>query len=174
MSLLTRLLLKIVRTLEGNVSMSNPVSSVMFACPPNAVAALKVWMRDNCARDPESFVLARRVGVEGSLFDNALFHFAAATFSAPEIELMRPAVSEGGELYLLGIRARRQMFPPAETTTNEPGKLQVTVIDSGEPTPTGMTAELWATTRLTRDRFLEELGAPGAPLVYLEPPEPAI
>lgn len=171
MSLLTRLLLKIVRTLEGNVPMSNPVSSVMFACPPNAVAALKVWMRDNCARDPESFVLARRVGVEGSLFDNALFHFAAATFSAPEIELMRPAVREGGELYILGVRVRRNMFPPAETTTNEPGKLQVVLIDVGEEIPADPE---WATTRLTVDRFLEELGAPASPLVFIDPPEDVI
>lgn len=64
------------------------------------------------------------------------------------------------------------VIPPAETTTNEPGKLQVTVIDSGEPIPTGMTAELWATTRLTRDRFLEELGAPGAPSSTWSRPSP--
>lgn len=151
-------------------------SSVMLACPPgpNALPTLKVWMEVNCGMPTDDFDLAIRLGPEGGNYNEPSYLFGAMNLTQAQVTLLRPAVSEGGELYLLGIRARRQMFPPAETTTNEPGKLQVTVIDSGEPTPTGMTAELWATTRLTRDRFLEELGAPGAPLAYLEPPEPAI
>ena len=148
-------------------------SLVLLACPPAALPTLKVWMRDNAAIPVDEFDLVLRVGPEGTLYAAAPYQYGALQLSAAQIELLRPDVSEGGSLYLLGVRARRAFFPPSETTTGEPGKLAVTVIDVGEPIPT-MTAEAWETTRLTGDRFLEELGAPGAPLVVLEAPEPAI
>lgn len=154
--------------------MSEYTSSVMFACPPAALPDLKVWMRDNAAIPVEDFDLALRLGVEGTPYADGPYLFGAMLMKAAQIELLRPSASPEGDLYAIGIRVRRQMFPVKETTTNEAGKLQVTVIDVGEPIPAGMTAEAWATTRLTKDRFLEELGAPGPALVILEAPEPAI
>lgn len=161
--------------IHKEISMSeNASSSVMFACPPAALASLKVWMRDNAAIPVESFDLALRIGAEGTAYADAPMLFGAMQMKAAQIELLRASVSPEGDLYALGVRARRRIFPPQETTTNEAGKLQVDVIDAGQPIPAGMTAEAWATTRLTLDRFLEELGAPGAALIVLEAPEPAI
>lgn len=149
------------------------MSLVMLACPPVALPTLKVWMRDNAAIPVDEFDLVLRVGLEGSPYLSAPYQYGALQLSAAQIELLRPDVSEGGSLYLLGVRARRAFFPPSETTTGESGKLQVTIIDAGEPIPP-QTAESWQTTRLTGERFLEELGAPGPALVVLEAPEPAI
>lgn len=141
-------------------------ASIAFACPPSQLPDLKVWMRDNLSIPTESFDLVLRLGPEGTPYAEATHLFGAMAFKGAQIELLRPEVSPGGGLHALGIRARRLIFPPAETTTGEPGKLQVAVIEDGQPIPSGTD---WAVVRLTRDRFLEELG-----VTQLEAPEPAI
>lgn len=141
-------------------------ASVIFACPPSALPDLKVWARDNLSIPVGDFDLVLRLGPDGTPYAEASHLAGAMTFKGPQIELLRPEVSPEGGLYALGIRARRLVFPPAETTSGEPGKLQVEVIEEGQPIPSGVD---WSATRLTRDRFLEELG-----VVQLEAPEPAI
>lgn len=141
-------------------------ASVLFACPPAQLPDLKVWMRDNLAIPVDDFDLVLRLGPDGTPYASATHLAGAMTFKAAQIELLRPEVSPEGGLYALGIRARRAFFPPAETTTNQPGKLQVDVIDVGGEIPGGVD---WSATRLTKDRFFEELA-----VVQLEAPEPAI
>lgn len=141
-------------------------ASVIFAAPPAMLPDLKVWMRDNLSIPLESFDLVLRLGPEGTPYADATHQAGAMTFKSAQIELLRPEVSPGGGLHALGIRARRLVFPPAETTTNEPGKLQVSVIEEGQEIPAGVD---WSATRVSRDRFFEELA-----VVQLEAPEPAI
>lgn len=141
-------------------------ASVVIACPPAMLPDLKVWMRDNLAVPVEEFDLALRLGPAGTPYANATYLAGGTRFKDAQIDLLRPEVSPGGSLHALGIRARRLLFPQVETTTNEPGKLQVSVIDSGQEIPAGVD---WSATRLTRDRFFEELA-----VEQLEAPEPAI
>lgn len=160
--------------IQKELNMSTLSSSIMLACHPTALPTLKIWMRDNFGILPTNFDLAILLGREGGDYNNPLFVYGAMSLTAAQVSLLRPAISPGGDLYAAGIRARRLFFAHSETTTNEAGKLQVTLIDAGQEIPAGMTAELWGTHRLTQDKFFEELGGAEGPVTQLIPPEPAI
>lgn len=157
---------------------------LLLACPPAVLPDLKVWMRDNCSVPIEEFDLAIHLGVEGAAYEDAAFLFGSLLCKPSWIELLRPEVSPEGELYSLGVRARRFIFQPLEVPLPavEQGKLSVNVIDAGTDVPNPAD---WNITRVTLDKFLEELGIQYGlsltppvlnhpPLVQLAPPEPSI
>ena len=64
------------------------------------------------------------------------------------MDALRPLFSPGGAAYLLGARGRRML--------NAVDPVSTIVIEAGEPIP----AEVdWTVTRVTKERFFEELGA---------------
>lgn len=75
------------------------------------------------------------------------------TFTAGEIDVLRPYVSPGGSLHLLGVRARRAFNEATETTSNEAGKTQVTIYDVGDTIPPQLD---WETGRVSEERFLAD------------------
>jgi hypothetical protein len=123
--------------------------------------------------DVEQVPLTQRLGPEvGGDYDAPLYYAGALSLSEAEILLIRSEFRAGGDLYGLGCRARRLLFPPKEIAAPgvASGKITVEVLDS-LPIPEGVD---WSVTRVTKDLFFEELGLPGAPLVVLSPPDEAI
>lgn len=80
----------------------------------------------------------------------------AGVFSTEQIDAgIRALFEPGGSAYLLGGRSRRGLNEATETTTHEAGKLQVTVLGVGDSIPENVD---WSVTRMTIDRFRQELG----------------
>lgn len=124
-----------------------------FAVPVAEVAVLTAFLVTALGRAPDEVGFAVRASPDGS--GEATTLLSSEVFTDEEVDALRPYVSPGGSGHLIGIRARRGFNEPTETTTNEPGKAQVTVIESGEPIPQGAD---WDVVRVSFDRFLEELG----------------
>lgn len=147
-------------------------SSVIFAAPPNAAAALQAYLIEALVRlngDVGNVALTQRLGLDGGDYNAPLFYAGAMTLSDAEILLIRDEFRDGGDLYALGVRARRQLFGATEIAApgSAPGKTTVTVITE-LPIPGEVD---WSVTRVSKDAFFAELGLPGAPLVVLSPPE---
>lgn len=86
-------------------------------------------------------------------------HRFASDSSTTETMLaaMRPLIAEGGDWFVMGVRGRLALFSALESTANPPpsGKIHVTVLDPGATYPT--TPEEWETTRVSQERFFEEV-----------------
>lgn len=124
-----------------------------FAVPVAEVAVLTAFLVTALGRAPDEIGFSVRASPNNT--GEATTLLSSEVFTDEEVDALRPYVSPGGSGHLIGIRARRGFNEATETTTGEPGKTQVTVIESGEPIPQGAD---WDTTRVSFDRFLEELG----------------
>lgn len=124
-----------------------------FASPVAAVAVLSAFFVTALGRSPDEVAFSVRASPDGSGETTTLL--SSEVFTDEEVDALRPYVSPGGTGHLLGIRARRGVNRPTETTSGEAGKTPVTEIVSGEPIPANAD---WDTTRVSFDRFLEELG----------------
>lgn len=157
--------------------MSEFTQSVMFAAPPTMLPDLKVAVEESVPRLSGAFSLELRLGRAGTTYANAAFLFGALTLKEAEVALLRPMLSPQGALYELGCRARRNLFGAREVKAPAvvEGKITVDVIEAGAEIPAGVE---WDTTRVSKERFFEELGVTmggdGSPVEQLEAPEPAI
>lgn len=146
---------------------------VAFAAPPLLAASLQAYLISALTRlkgDLNEVALTQRLGPTGGDYDNPLFFAGALSLSEAEILLIKSEFRSGGDLYDAGVRARRLFFPPKEVAAPDEaeGKLTVQVIGAEDlPVPEGQD---WSATRLTKDAFFKELGAPGNALVVLEAP----
>lgn len=129
------------------------INRVHFSAPVAQVPALTAFFVLSLGRSPEEVGFAVRASPDGTGEATALL--SSEVFTNAEVEALRPYVSPGGAGYLLGIRARRGVNRQTETTTGEADKTPVTEIAVGEAIPVGAD---WDVTRVTFDRFLEELG----------------
>lgn len=127
---------------------------LFLACPVADLASLQDFFYSILGRPVGSFDLVLELGVDSQ--PPALMRAGSDTFTDAEIALLRPWLTTG-EGFSLGIKGRRGFNSATEIAAPDtaPGKVTVTVIEEGEPIPSGVD---WADVRLTFPRFLEELG----------------
>lgn len=77
----------------------------------------------------------------------AAYLVGSGVYTSAQVDALRPLFQPGGAAYLLGARGRRML-----NTADPPGTL---VIEAGAPIPPAVD---WMATRVTKERFFEELG----------------
>jgi hypothetical protein len=160
-----------------NTMSSEFTQSIAIASPVNEVPDLILFVESRIPRLVGSFALSLRLGRPGTAYATPAYLYGALTFKESEVALLRAALSPGGELHERGIRARRNLFSALEVKApgTAPNKTSVVVIESGQEIPQGTD---WSLTRVSKDRFFEELGetlgGDGSPVEELAAPEPAI
>ena len=145
--------------LARKITMSQSQFALYLAIPldASAIAGANAFFQGAFLRDA-SDEYTPLIGPEDEQAP-ATHRFSGENFSAEELALLRPWVSEGGDGYLLGVRARLSFFEALESTADPPpaGKVHVDILGPGATYPT--TQEGWAGVRVSLARFFEEVAA---------------
>jgi len=120
--------------------------TLILACPPDQIEAVASVCAAATLRPLEEYAFSLRIGVGGA--SPATYLVGSGVYTSAQVDALRPLFSPGGAAYLLGARGRRMLNAVDPPST--------VVIDVGQPIP----AEVdWTVTRVTKERFFEELGA---------------